>query len=76
MKTQTIWSMMLSSVTGKIKIFSRHRTPFVIPLVLLTSCRFLWIRASLHLVTVTQIFDVVSTSSEMGCIVTNVTVRT
>ena len=30
----------------------------------------------LHMATVTQIFDVVIMSSDMGCIVTNVTVRT
>ena len=34
------------------------------------------LRACSHLTTATQIFDVVSMSSEMGCIVTNVTVRT
>ena len=34
------------------------------------------VRAHSHLATATQIFDVVSKSSEMGCIVTNVTVRT
>ena len=34
----------------------------------------LWSRS--HLATVTQIFDVVSISSEMGCIVINVTVCT
>ena len=33
-------------------------------------------RAHSHLTTAIQIFDVVSMSSEMGCIVTNVTVRT
>ena len=40
----------------------------------------LWIdfdvRTHLHLVTATQIFDIVSLSSEMGYIVTNVTIRT
>ena len=34
------------------------------------------VRALSHLTTAIQIFDVVSMSSEMGCIVTNVTVRT
>ena len=37
---------------------------------------FLSLRARSHLATATQIFDVVSVSSEMGCIVTNVTVHT
>ena len=34
------------------------------------------LRVRSHLATATQIFDVVSMSPEMGCIVTNVTVRT
>ena len=34
------------------------------------------VRACSHLVTAMQIFDVVSMSSEMDCIITNVTVRT
>ena len=39
---------------------------------LITAC----VRARSHLATMTQIFDVVTMSSEMGCIVTNVTVHT
>ena len=34
------------------------------------------VMAPLHLATTTQIFDVVTMSSEMGCIVINVTVYT
>ena len=34
------------------------------------------LRARSHLTTVTQIFDVISMSSEMGCVITNVTVHT
>ena len=43
---------------------------------LLRVCEIPAIRARSHLATATQIFDVVSISSEMDCIVTNVTVRT
>ena len=40
------------------------------------SFMFISFRARSHLATTTQIFDVVSMSSEMGCIVINVTVHT
>ena len=55
---------------------------FMTPVVLLMNKPYLTLthrvhlRACSHLVTVTQIFDVVNMSSEMGCIVTNLTVRT
>ena len=34
------------------------------------------LRARSHLATATQIFDVVSMSSDIGCMVTNLTIRT
>ena len=43
---------------------------------LLCQVHFVMVRARLHLATATQIFDAGSMSSEMGCIFTNVTVRT
>ena len=42
----------------------------------LKNINWLMLRARSHLATVTQLIDVVSMSSEMGCIVTNVTVCT
>ena len=49
--------------SGRIRVFPKFSTCIVS------------IRARSHLATTTQIFDIVTVSSEMGCIVINVTVR-